>query len=65
MQRQNAEPTFTDLTVAELGGPRARSFFDRCLIEIPFERLAASVADVFQQDTPEGGRTALAGGHDA
>lgn len=52
MQRINAQPTFTDLAVADLGGPRARAFFDRCLAEVPFERLAASVADVFAERDP-------------
>jgi transposase, IS5 family len=55
MQRINAQPTFTDLTIADLGGPRAMFFFDRCLAEIPFERLAASVADIFIEDNPAGG----------
>jgi transposase, IS5 family len=55
MQRDNAQPTFTDLTVAGLGGPRATAFFDRCLREIPFDTLADSVADVFADDNPAGG----------
>src|SRR5258708_3257315 len=55
MQRNNAQPTFTDLTVADLGGPRATAFFDRCLAEIPFDRLAASVADIFVEGNPAGG----------
>jgi IS5 family transposase len=55
MQRINAQPTFTDLTVADLGGPRATAFFDRCLAEIPFDRLAASVGDIFIEDNPAGG----------
>lgn len=55
MERKNANPTFTDLAVADLGGPRATAFFDRCLAEIPFERLAASVADVFKEHDPAGG----------
>jgi IS5 family transposase len=55
MQRINAQPTFTDLAVADLGGPRATAFFDRCLKEIPFEQLADSVADVFVEDNPAGG----------
>jgi IS5 family transposase len=54
MQRINAAPTFTDLTLAELGGPRASAFFDRCQQEIPFDRLADSVADIFV-DGPHGG----------
>jgi len=55
MQRNNAHPTFTDLSVAELGGPRATAFFDTCSREIPFGQLAESVADIFQQQTPAGG----------
>jgi IS5 family transposase len=55
MQRQNIEPTFTDLTVADLGGPRATAFFERCQAEIPFEELAASVANIFVEENPAGG----------
>jgi len=55
MQRINAQPTFTDLTVADLGGPRATAFFARCLAEIPFDQLAGSVADIFVDDNPAGG----------
>ncbi len=55
MQRINAQPTFTDLAVADLGGPRATAFFERCLAEVPFDELAASVADVFVEDNPRGG----------
>ncbi|MHB1158542.1 MAG: hypothetical protein ACYC26_17090, partial [Phycisphaerales bacterium] len=55
MQRIAAQPTFTDLALADLGGPRAVAFFDRCLKEIPFEQLADSVADVFVEDHPAGG----------
>lgn len=55
MQRINTEPTFTDLTVADLGGPRATAFFDTCSREIPFDRLAASVASVFADDAQGGG----------
>lgn len=55
MQRNNAAPTFTDLTVAELGGPRATAFFETCQREIPFARLAESVADIFVEDHPAGG----------
>lgn len=59
MQRNNADPTFTDLAVAGLGGPRASVFFDRCRREIPFDRLAESVADIFDDhrapDHPAGG----------
>lgn len=55
MQRINAQPSFTDLTVAVLGGPRATAFFDTCLREIPFGQLAASISDVFSDDNPRGG----------
>lgn len=55
MQRDNAQPTFTDLTVAHLGGPRATAFFDRCQQEIPFEQLAESVRDIFNDNNPAGG----------
>ena len=56
MERVNAQATFTDLTVADLGGPRAKAFFDTCQQQIPFDELAASVADVFKDDAPAGGR---------
>lgn len=57
MQRINAKPTFTDLTVADLGGPNATAFFERCNREVPFDRLAASVADIFDDsDRAAGGR---------
>jgi IS5 family transposase len=55
MERQNGALSFTDLTVADLGGPRATAFFDVCVREIPFDRLAASVADLFVEDRPDGG----------
>lgn len=55
MQRQNLQPTFTDFTVSDLGGPRATAFFDQCRRAIPFDRLAASVADIFRDDYPAGG----------
>ena len=57
MERRNAQATFTDLTVADLGGPRAKAFFDTCEQQIPFEQLAASVADIFNDDDDSrGGR---------
>ena len=57
MQRINAEPRFTDLTVADLGGPTAAAFFGRCERAIPFTDLAASVADIFDDADPSpGGR---------
>jgi IS5 family transposase len=55
MQRTNAAPTFTDLTLRNLGSPRATAFFQTCQREIPFDRLAASVADIFNDNNPKGG----------
>jgi IS5 family transposase len=55
MERRNGEPTFTDLTVADLGGPKATAFFERCLKEIPFEQLAESVSDVHPASRAAGG----------
>jgi IS5 family transposase len=55
MQRNNASPTFTDLTLANLGSPRATAFFQTCQREIPFDRLAASVADIFNDHHSKGG----------
>jgi IS5 family transposase len=57
MERINPQATFTDLTVADLGGPRAKAFFDICQREIPFDQLAASVADIFDDaEDGQGGR---------
>lgn len=55
MERINAQPTFTDLTLADLGSPRATAFFERCLRIIPFDQLAASVAGMFDDANPAGG----------
>lgn len=55
MQRCNLEPTFTDLIITDLGGPRATAFFETCLREIPFDRLAESISDLFVEDRPDGG----------
>jgi len=55
MERINSQPTFTDLTFSGLGGKRAAEFFDRCQSLIPFDALAASVANVFVEDRPAGG----------
>ncbi len=55
MQRNSMQPTFTDLTVSDLGGPKATAFFERCRAEIPFDRLAGSVADMFKDDRPAAG----------
>ena len=55
MERSNSQATFTDLAVARLGGPTASAFFERCLKEVPFDQLAASVADIFVAERPKGG----------
>lgn len=55
MERSILDPTFTDMAVADLGGPKATAFFDRCLREIPFDRLAVAVADIFIEERPRGG----------
>jgi IS5 family transposase len=55
MERMNAQPTFTDLTLAGLGGRRTAEFFERCQSLIPFDKLAAAVANIFVEDLPEGG----------
>lgn len=56
MQRTNAALTFTDLAVADLGGPLAKAFFDRCLREVPFEKLVEGIGDIFDDSDTAGGR---------
>jgi IS5 family transposase len=55
MERINTPPTFTDLTLSGLGGKCSAEFFDRCRDLIPFDKLAASVANIFVEDRPQGG----------
>jgi len=55
MRRINARPSFTDLTLPDLGGKRPTEFFARCKQLISFQTLADSVADVFVEDNPLGG----------
>jgi len=55
MERIPAQPTFTDLALAGLGSPRSAEFFDRCSKLIPFDKLAASVADIFVENGGKGG----------
>jgi IS5 family transposase len=55
MERILAQPTFTDLTLAGLGGRRSAEFFERCQALVPFDKLAAAVANVFVEDQPQGG----------
>ena len=55
MQRNNAQPTFTDASVAELGGPRTAAFLQRCEQLIDWPGLARSIAHLFPEH-PQGGR---------
>ena len=55
MERINTPATFTDLTLAGLGGTRSAEFFARCQALIPFDKLAAAIANVFVEDRPQGG----------
>lgn len=55
MERRNMEPTFTDAAVADLGGPRARAFFEVCEREVDWTALAEPLGDLFAE-TPAGGR---------
>jgi IS5 family transposase len=55
MERILAQPTFTDLTLADLGSKRAAHFFTLCDQMIPFAQLADSLAGLFAKDTPQGG----------
>lgn len=55
MQRSNAQPTFTDVAVADLGGPRTIAFLQRCAQLIDWNAMATTVAPLFPQQ-PKGGR---------
>lgn len=55
MQRNNAQPTFTDASVADLGGPRTAAFLQRCSDLIDWQELARSIAHLFPEH-PRGGR---------
>jgi IS5 family transposase len=55
MQRINAQPTFTDAAVVDLGGPRTIAFLRRCDELIDWDALAASIAALFPPQ-PKGGR---------
>jgi len=55
MQRNNAQPTFTDAATADLGGPRTSAFLRRCQELIDWQELARSIAHLFPQH-PQGGR---------
>lgn len=47
MERKSRDATFLDAAALELGGPRTMAFLDKCERLIPWEQLAARVADVF------------------
>jgi transposase, IS5 family len=55
MQRINAEPTFTDAAVADLGGPRTIAFLERCQQLVDWSGMAATIAPLFGEQ-PKGGR---------
>lgn len=55
MQRINAQPTFTDAAVADLGGPRTAAFLSVCQELIDWSAMAASIAHLFPAQ-PKGGR---------
>lgn len=55
MERINLKPTATDALTARLGSPRAKAFFEICEREIPWQRLADSIRDVFPDDRPQAG----------
>lgn len=47
MERKPEHPTLLDGAAVELGGPRTMAFLDRCERLVPWDALAAGVADVF------------------
>jgi IS5 family transposase len=55
MQRHNTQSTFTDASVADLGGPRTAAFLRRCEELIDWRGLARSIAHLFPEH-PQGGR---------
>ena len=57
MQRKLAQPTFTDALMLDYGSPRMAAFFDQMDSVIPWDELAASIAEVFDDAEPtKGGR---------
>ena len=55
MQRINAQPTFTDAAVVDLGGPRTIAFLQRCDELVDWRAMAATIAPLFPEQ-PKGGR---------
>src|SRR5688500_13160589 len=57
MERKLAQPTFTDAIMLDFGSPKMAQFFAQMNAVIPFEDLAAAIANVFDDATPgRGGR---------
>ena len=58
MQRKPSEPTFRDALTSDLGGRRAKAFFDACESQIPWEELATPLAGLYakQPGKNSGGR---------
>jgi IS5 family transposase len=55
MERKLGEPTFADVMIADLGGPRTGEFLARCGQLIPWAKLADSIKHLFPEQ-PLGGR---------
>ena len=49
MQRTNAQPTFTDAAVADLGGPRTARFLRICQELVPWDKLVATLRPLFPE----------------
>lgn len=56
MERKRIQPTLLDGLTADLGGPRTIGFLDQCDRLISWQRLADSIADIFCEEQPQGGR---------
>ena len=55
MQRINAQPTFTDAAVTDLGGPRTIAFLERCEQLVDWNGMVTTIAPLFPEQ-PKGGR---------
>lgn len=55
MERKLAEPTFLDLGMGGLGGPRTQAFLDKCEKLIPWQDLAMPLRDIYGEHE-NGGR---------
>ena len=56
MQRTNAQPTFTDAAVADLGGPRTARFLQVCQDLVPWGELVQTLRPLFPEHGEKGGR---------